>query len=258
MPNVSPLTFDNIVRNTFIQVMSPSCRCIQRSRSVPKDVGSCKIDLEDDKQSLTLDGSTDVGSGSLSPTLTASPLWTPRQNDIDMWPMEWMDTFAFFDQLSVTEYTSLENCDLCSMTLDESVVPTHFTFPTDIWNFGDEPCPPSWTPTLPSACTPAPVTSPEFLSKQACDGSIMRNTFIEFDSQPSTPHDHSRSQSVPRDLGSLRIDSKVTRSIVVSRQCERESLVSPAMTASPFWSPRDRQKTDPEPTKCVLCLSQFL
>merc|ERR1719316_2175113 len=97
------------------------------------------------------------------------------------------------------------------MTCDATIC--HFTFPAEQWTSCSHPCPP-WAP-MPEAsetsyppCPPRSprlpfaVSEPEY---QACDGSVIRNTFIEVASSPSTPHNsHCRSQSVPRNLGYRR------------------------------------------------------
>jgi hypothetical protein len=53
-----------------------------RSKSVPKDLGSCKMSWEELDDS---DESTNVGSGVQSPAVTASPCWTPRDSSERTW-----------------------------------------------------------------------------------------------------------------------------------------------------------------------------
>jgi len=67
----------NMVRHTFIQISSTEGSS-KRARSVPKDVGSRVTDIVEASAWSDDDDSTDVGSGALSPTLTASPAWSPR------------------------------------------------------------------------------------------------------------------------------------------------------------------------------------
>jgi len=84
----------NMVRHTFIQISSTATGSAKRAHSVPKDVGSLVVDM-DEPSVYSDDDSTDVGSGMLSPTLTASPAWSPRRpaDDVELpcpscWPLQ--------------------------------------------------------------------------------------------------------------------------------------------------------------------------
>jgi hypothetical protein len=69
-------------KNTFIHAPEPQPAAKVRSKSVPKDLGSCKMSWEEVDDS---DESTDVGSGVQSPAVTASPCWTPRDSSERAW-----------------------------------------------------------------------------------------------------------------------------------------------------------------------------
>jgi hypothetical protein len=69
--------FATTCKNTFIHAPEPQPTVQARSKSVPKDLGSCKMNWEELDDS---DESTKVGSGTQSPAVTASPCWTPRDS----------------------------------------------------------------------------------------------------------------------------------------------------------------------------------
>jgi len=69
-------------KNTFIHAPEPQPSAQVRSKSVPKDLGSCKMRWEEVDDS---DESTNVGSGVQSPAVTASPCWTPRDSFERTW-----------------------------------------------------------------------------------------------------------------------------------------------------------------------------
>merc|ERR1711862_416388 len=69
-------------KNTFIHAPEPQPVVQVRSKSVPKDLGSCKMSWEELDDS---DESTNVGSGVQSPAITASPCWTPRDTTEHVW-----------------------------------------------------------------------------------------------------------------------------------------------------------------------------
>jgi len=86
----------SVVRNTFIHAIDPALpeqNCRRRSQSVPKDSGSerfgaatCVLDFMDRSSTRSGDGSSTNGSSTdipLSPTMTASPIWTPRFRSSD-------------------------------------------------------------------------------------------------------------------------------------------------------------------------------
>jgi hypothetical protein len=81
----------SVVRNTFIHAIDPALpeqNCRRRAQSVPKNYGSekfgattCVIDFMDRSSTRSGDGFSTNGSSTdipLSPTMTASPIWTPR------------------------------------------------------------------------------------------------------------------------------------------------------------------------------------
>jgi len=81
----------SVVCNTFIHAIDPALpeqNCRRRAQSVPKDCGSerfgattCVIDFMDRSPTRSGDGLSTNGSSTdipLSPTMTASPIWTPR------------------------------------------------------------------------------------------------------------------------------------------------------------------------------------
>lgn len=258
----------DIVRNTFIQMNPTPPGSSKRSRSVPKNIGSQFVDVEEGIYFLE-EGSTDVGSGSLSPTLTASPLWTPRQqmeNDMDcLWQVEEI----YPDPLTISQCCGWDmtmdiDSSVClagPFTCDDSMC--HFSFPTEAWLSGNQTCATTWTAAVEPAGPQFPQPEPEYLSKKACDGSVVRNTFIEVDTAPCSPNMwRCRSQSVPRNLGSDKGpcgDTFVSKPVELNVESKPPTaLISP----SPFWSPRsrcaDNSSSVQETAKCVLCLSEFL
>lgn len=263
------------IRNTFIQMNAKtSTGAKNRAQSVPKDVGSKLVELDCDFN-FAEDRSTDVGSGSLSPTLTASPLWTPRQFDSELendgtslWQEQdlYLDTlggFATVQQFALNPVMDFDNSSCVAGGID-SFSTCHFSFPTEAWTSQSRCCAPTWMaavePVRPQTC----VAVPEYLSKKACDGSIIRNTFIELPISPCPEASHCRAQSVPRNVGSDRAphdDTFIIKLPAVDLSTDnwgwtpQTALASPTGTASPSWSPRCEAK---EPTKCVLRLSQFL
>lgn len=161
------------------------------------------MDCDFENESTT-DGSTDAGSGSLSPTLTASPLWSPRHHD-DV--EEYHQDLYYHDLLSIPEYSMDPSCTLhysfsCQASFQDHA--THFAFPT-CTSWSDESYDDDWhsLASLPLVRSSEPLL---------------------------------RASSAPR------------------------TLVSPAVTASPMWTPRDNLSTEvqSDSSKCVLCLSQFL
>lgn len=72
-------------KNTFIHAPEPQPASLARSKSVPKNLGSCKMSCEEVDDS---DESTNVSSGVQSPAVTASPCWTPRDSSERPW--EWV------------------------------------------------------------------------------------------------------------------------------------------------------------------------
>jgi len=140
-----------------------------------------------------------------------------------------------------------------------------FSFPTDAWMSENHGCAATWMAAVEPVHSQATATVPEYLSKKACSGSIIRNTFIEsLHSPPSQETAHCRAHSVPRNIGSDRtplIDTFIAKPLVVDldvdnlAQTFQRAPVSPVGTASPPWSPRGQ---DLPGAKCVLCLSQFL
>jgi hypothetical protein len=260
----------DIIRNTFIQVNAKSTGSQIRSRSVPKDVGSQLVDFETDVL-LAEDLSTDVGSGSLSPTLTASPLWTPRQQPEDN-GISWQEEDLSFDQFSTLtpHYCMMDSvmdydnsaCLPGGISSSSSCV---FSFPTEAWMSQNYSCAATWMAAVEPVHSQSMASVPEYLSKQACHGSIIRNTFIESLHSPHTPENsHCRAQSVPRNIGSDRAppsDTFITKPLSIDLGADHiawkshKALVSPVGTASPPWSPRCEEVPV---AKCVLCLSQFL
>jgi len=262
----------DIIRNTFIQMnVTTPTGCQTRARSVPKDVGSQLVELDCDFN-FAEDRSTDVGSGSLSPTLTASPLWTPRQqyeNDgTSFWQEEdlYLDTlgsFATAQQCMLDPVMDFDNSFCLAGGIDSSST-CHFSFPTEAWTSQSSSCAPSWMAAVEPVHASTCVAVPEYLPQKACDGSIVRNTFIELPTSPCCPEASlCRAQSVPRNVGSdwATYDNTFIKPSAVDLSMDnlewksQLALASPTSTASPSWSPRCEAK---EPTKCVLRLSQFL
>jgi hypothetical protein len=81
----------SVVRNTFIHAIDPALpeqNCRRRAQSVPKNYGSekfgvttCVIDFMDRSSTRSGDEFSTNGSSTdipMSPTMTASPVWTPR------------------------------------------------------------------------------------------------------------------------------------------------------------------------------------
>merc|ERR1712000_427841 len=124
-------------------------------------------------------------------------------------------------------------------TCDDSMC--HFSFPTEAWMSGNQTCAATWTAAVEPAGPQFPQPEPEYLSKKACDGSVVRNTFIEVDTAPCSPNMwRCRSQSVPRNLGSDKGpcgDTFVSKPVELNVESKPPTaLISP----SPFWSPRSR------------------
>lgn len=250
----------SIVRNTFIQ-MNLECKGAKRSQSVPKHIGSQFFEVDSDSTDAVGffdDQSTEVGSGSVSPTLTASPLWTPRllEEPESGYLSSWYLEDSCPDHNLCPDQFSTCGLDL-RMDFDAAVcLPTatvcahsfcHFTFPSNTWMSNQACPPPAWTPSVESVCTLS-EDEPQYLSKKACDGSVVRNTFIELATHPVSPHPRYRSHSLPRNHGSVkspRDDTFLTKSI-------RDSSIND----------RTSSKTGGdlvlEPAKCVLRLSHFL
>jgi len=263
------------IRNTFIQMKAnTSTGSKTRAQSVPKDVGSKLVEL-DCNFNFAEDRSTDVGSGSLSPTLTASPLWTPRQFDNELendgtsfWQEEdlYLDTlggFATVQQSALNPIMDFDNSCCMAGGIDSSST-CHFSFPTEAWTSQSRCCAPTWMAAVEPVRSQTCVAAPEYLSKKACDGSIIRNTFIELPTSPCPEASQCRAQSVPRNVGSDRAPHDETVIIKLPAVdlsmdnlwwTSQMALASPTGTASPSWSPRCEAQ---EPTKCVLRLSQFL
>merc|ERR1711976_145182 len=124
-----------------------------------------------------------------------------------------MEEYPGFESMSMGNFcpydmTPALDSSMCmaSVPMDDGMFGAirHFTFPAENWD-NSQPCLASWA--LPEAPeeAPAPVLSPEFLSKHACDGSVVKNTFIELASQPNSPcSPRGRSKSVPRNMGTLK------------------------------------------------------
>lgn len=268
LPHLPVLTHSEIVRNTFIQ-MNPigmTANSAKRSQSVPKNIGSQSAEVGD--VFFFEEGSTDVGSGSMSPTLTASPLWTPRQQVesdlVGTWQVDEMYPDPFAMSQCCGYDTMMDNDSVClpgAFMCDDSIC--HFSFPTDAWMSDNQACPASsWTAAVETTVPEFPSIEPEYLSKKACEGSIVRNTFIEIDTAPCSPAvSQSRSQSVPRNFGCSHRESH--NETFVSKSAPQCSLPAGALPAWPLKPGCADMRSFhslvhvPE-TKCVLCLSEFL
>jgi len=281
----------NIVHNTFIQAKRQPAVTSRRAQSLPKHFGSHFVESEDDFVHSE-EGSTDVASGSLSPTLTASPLWTPRQSEIDGVCPSWNMEELYLDSLATSQGGGFDwTMDHCLAEACEASL-CHFSFPYEAWTLESPLCGANWAaageiPLSTSATVEEPVHltlaqthAPECLSKRACDGSVVRKTFIEVASPRSPGTWHCRSQSVPRNLGhetcfcdDVFIMEPLAVSNVDGLWKGQSALVSPAATASPWcsprcvgknaapsWSPNEVKPMNGmcEPSKCVLRLAQFL
>jgi len=212
LPNtLSSPSCKSIVRNTFIHMSPMPSGASKRSRSVPKDIGSQFVEIDEDLTTFLEDRSTDIGSGSLTPSFTCSPLWTPREqieNDMSC-SLFWYAEDVYTDPLATAQFCASDlaidmdtsACLPAPWTFDTGMC--HFSFPTEAWTSDAQTCVPTWSADVEPAKFPEP--EPDVVSKKACDGSILRNTFIEVASPPSSPGaSHCRSQSVPRNLGSDR------------------------------------------------------
>jgi len=240
---------EETVHNTFVQLGLKSTQG-KRSQSVPKDVGSRLGDS--DAASTTDDRSTEIGSGSASPTLTASPLWSPRhQHEYDVPCPRWCldDIYAAFPTCGLEQNLNANNAFACLPVVMPAVSSFCPVTCSNGWFDNDTACPPSWTAVVEAACTPCVDFEPEYLSKKACDGSIVRNTFIEMVSSPRIPDpSHRRAQSLPRNLGSNKIQSD--DSFLV-----KPMVAQPAAAVSAY---NTEHLQAAESTKCVLCLSEFI
>jgi len=263
---------NQIVCNTFIQTKSlPLAR--RRTLSLPKHFGSQFVEFDDDL-TCSEEKSTDVASGSLSPTLTASPLWTPRQGETDLGGSTWNMEDLYLDSLATSHSCGLKG----AVDVDHAVC--HFAFPPNTWSLESQMCDATWNSAAESQRLQSSGVEPGYSTGGACDGSIVRKTFIEVSSPVFSPSMlHGRSQSMPRNFGYETvcfedIFAAPVELPVADGWKASSSLISPTCTASPFWSPRSvDENTAPswspsvdmmhgfcaqEPSKCVLHLSQFL
>lgn len=175
----------------------------------------------------------------------------------------------YFDPLATAPCCGLDlmmeiNDSVClagQFTCDDSIC--HFSFQAEPWMSDNQTCPPTWTAAVETADLEVPQVEPEYLSKQACEGSVVRNTFIEVDTPASSPcMSRRRSQSVPRNLGcsdkephdDIFVSKPLTetkRSVALKNDIE---FVSSAYSLMSNCGSLQTQET----AKCVLCLSEFL
>jgi hypothetical protein len=111
-------------KNTFIHAVEvePHPALQTRSKSVPKNLGSCKMICEEPDDS---DESTNLGSGVPSPAVTASPCWTPRDSFECGWEWTWPTEEGcmsrnFFSQTCVWADVPVDVCPtLCEQSFQE-------------------------------------------------------------------------------------------------------------------------------------------
>jgi len=226
---------------------------------------------EEDAAFFLDEGSTDVGSGSFSPTLTASPAWSPCQQDESdtafSWQMEDLCIEAHWGSMCCGE-TSVMDCNasiclaeplLCGahdqfsssqvpwMSEDQAWPSVEFAFPAEVWRSENQVCHANWHVVAETACPAAGQVEPEYLSKRACEGAVVRNTFIEVDAGGLCSPRRARrcSQSVPRNFGC---------SIKETRDQTFVSRPSMAPTRLPNVN---LHACSQAPGKCVLRLSEF-
>jgi len=272
-------TCSDIVRHTFIHINAMPSGALRRSRSVPKDVGSQVVESE---EGLTFfeDMSTDVGSGSLTPAFTASPQWTPREQvDHDVscsgfWQADDLYADPFATPCCTLDLTMGLDKSVClpgPWTFDSGMC--HFSFPTEDWTSTNEACAPTWLAAVEAA--DCPRAEPEYISKKACDGSVVRNTFIELATPCcSSEASRHRSQSVPRNLGSdkapsndgndndMFITKPLDSNLDIAGGKRQANLMSPKCPAPNYWAPSHVDNGMSlhlnEPARCVLHIAEFL
>jgi len=103
-------------KNTFIHAPEPQPAAQARSKSVPKNLGSCKMGCEELDDS---DESTNDGSGVQSPAVTASPCWTPRESSERVWgwPTDGdCNSYNSLNQMCVWADVPLDGTALCEQS----------------------------------------------------------------------------------------------------------------------------------------------
>lgn len=194
--------------------------------------------------------------------MTATPCWTPREqiaseeHGLGLWHAQ--DPYSgFCDDLWCLDMDALFGTDFTACpagNLYGDIAPTFCSSSLVVQaSFVDEsPC-----PVLPVATAePVPaargVADATYLSKRACQGTVIRKTFIEVASAPqSVGSSYRRSQSAPcRARVDLELDD--------SQEWKPE--LAPMSSESMCWPLRSEGSCLRlhEPAKCVLRLSQFL
>merc|ERR1711865_471959 len=248
----------SMVQNTFIHAaeapVTPLLGAMKRSRSLPKNLGSERSQWEASCHALSFlsepvaDATNTIHAGLAlivpaspataqspgfpSPALTASPLWTPHKS------MLYPPTPELGLLCGVPELQPLEATFNWSNSTNED---SYYSEYMPVF-YEDEPL-----------CM---AEAPQEVLPQPCltqGGYVVHNTFIDSIPPPLTPSTasaHTRSQSLPRDLGS--------ENNLKGNDCIKPS--SPALTASP-WTPHAQNLENApllEMSRQVLRLSDFV